>query len=88
LAEQAIEQYKHVLEMNSARDQESEQRPRASPTFTGNMKKFDEAKKYDHMASEIDPNDPEPYYSVGVIDWTQMLRAAHGGARPARHEAG
>lgn len=22
------------------------------------------------MASDLDPNDPEPYYSVGVIDWT------------------
>jgi hypothetical protein len=22
------------------------------------------------MAADIDPNDPEPYYSVGVIDWT------------------
>src|SRR5216683_849174 len=22
------------------------------------------------MASAVDPNDPEPYYSVGVIDWT------------------
>jgi hypothetical protein len=22
------------------------------------------------MAGDLDPNDPEPYYSVGVIDWT------------------
>jgi tetratricopeptide (TPR) repeat protein len=35
-----------------------------------NMKKFDDAKKYYRMASDLDPNDPEPYYSVGVIDWT------------------
>jgi tetratricopeptide (TPR) repeat protein len=35
-----------------------------------NMRKFDEAKKYYRMASAVDPNDPEPYYSVGVIDWT------------------
>jgi tetratricopeptide (TPR) repeat protein len=35
-----------------------------------NMKKFDDAKKYYRMASDVDPNDPEPYYSVGVIDWT------------------
>src|SRR5260370_32399543 len=33
------------------------------------MKKFDEAKKYTHMVSELDPNDPDPYYSIGVIDW-------------------
>ena len=35
------------------------------------MKKFDEAKKYNHMVSDIDPNDPDPYYSIGVIDWTE-----------------
>jgi tetratricopeptide (TPR) repeat protein len=34
------------------------------------MKKFDDAKKYYRMAADMDPNDPEPYYSVGVIDWT------------------
>jgi len=35
------------------------------------MKKFDEAKEYDLKAIEADPNDPENYYSVAVIDWTQ-----------------
>jgi tetratricopeptide (TPR) repeat protein len=34
-----------------------------------NMKKFDEAKKYNHIVSDLDPNDPDPYYSIGVIDW-------------------
>jgi len=34
------------------------------------MKKFDDSKKYYRMAGDLDPNDPEPYYSVGVIDWT------------------
>ena len=34
------------------------------------MKKCDDAKKYYRMAADLDPNDPEPYYSVGVIDWT------------------
>ena len=26
------------------------------------------------MASELDPNDPEPYYSIGVIDWTSCYQ--------------
>jgi tetratricopeptide (TPR) repeat protein len=38
------------------------------------MKKFDEAKKYYRKAVELDPNDPEAYYSVGVIDWTQAFQ--------------
>ncbi len=32
------------------------------------------AKDYYRKASELDPNDPEPYYSVAVIDWTQTYQ--------------
>jgi lipoic acid synthetase len=35
------------------------------------MKKFDDSKKYYHTASDLNPNDPENYYSIAVIDWTQ-----------------
>jgi tetratricopeptide (TPR) repeat protein len=35
-----------------------------------NMKKWDFAKTYYERASGLDPNDPEPYYSIGVIAWT------------------
>jgi tetratricopeptide (TPR) repeat protein len=38
------------------------------------MKKFDDAKTYYRKAGELDPNDPEVYYSVGVIDWTQSYQ--------------
>src|SRR5499427_6850615 len=38
------------------------------------MKKFDDAKTYYRKALEADPNDPEPYYSVAVIDWTQTYQ--------------
>ena len=37
-------------------------------------KKFEDAKTYYRKALEIDPNDPEPYYSVAVIDWTQSYQ--------------
>jgi hypothetical protein len=26
------------------------------------------------MAADLDPNDPEVYYSIGVIDWTQAYQ--------------
>jgi tetratricopeptide (TPR) repeat protein len=68
MAEQAIEQYKHVLEMNAARDQKVNAAKGIASLFY-NMKKFDEAKKYNHMVSDLDPKDPDPYYSIGVIDW-------------------
>jgi tetratricopeptide (TPR) repeat protein len=69
MAEQAIEQYKRVLDMNPARDQKVNAAKGIAYLYL-NMKKFDEAKKYYRLAADIDPNDPEPYYSVGVIDWT------------------
>ena len=69
MAEQAIEQYQKVLDMNAARDQKVNAAKGIAYCYL-NMKKFDEAKKYYRMAAEMDPDDPEPYYSVGVIDWT------------------
>ena len=69
MADQAIEQYKHVLDMNAARDQKVNAAKGIAYLYL-NMKKFDDAKKYYRMAADMDPNDPEPYYSVGVIDWT------------------
>jgi tetratricopeptide (TPR) repeat protein len=70
MAEQAIEQYQHVLDSpKPARDQRVNAAKGIAYLYL-NMKKFDEAKKYYRQASDVDPNDPEPYYSVGVIDWT------------------
>jgi tetratricopeptide (TPR) repeat protein len=69
MAEQAIEQYQKVLEMNAARDQKVNSAKGIAYLYL-NMKKFDDAKKYYRTAGDMDPNDPEPYYSVGVIDWT------------------
>ena len=38
-------------------------------------KKFEESKTYHEKHIELKPNDPEPYYWVGVIDWTLSFRA-------------
>src|ERR1700704_4990572 len=68
--EQAIEQYKQVLQVD----------PRNINSIKGiaylylQMKRFDLAKEYYKKASELDPNDPEPYYSIAVIDWTQTYQ--------------
>jgi tetratricopeptide (TPR) repeat protein len=69
MAEEAIKQYQSVLDMNPARDQKVNSAKGIAYLYL-NMKKFDDAKKYYRMAADLDPNDPEPYYSVGVIDWT------------------
>jgi len=38
------------------------------------MKQFEEAKTYYGRASEINPMDPEPFYSAAVIDWTMTYQ--------------
>src|SRR6266853_1325612 len=38
-------------------------------------KKFEESKAYHQKHIELRPNDPEPYYWIGVIDWTLAYRA-------------
>jgi tetratricopeptide (TPR) repeat protein len=37
-------------------------------------KKFEESKKYHQRHIELKPEDPEPYYWIGVIDWTLAFR--------------
>jgi tetratricopeptide (TPR) repeat protein len=38
------------------------------------MKKFDDSQEYYKKAIAADPNDPEAYYSVGVIDWSAAYK--------------
>jgi tetratricopeptide (TPR) repeat protein len=71
MADCAIDEYKKVLDSPDA--------PRATQVLSTkglaslyfNMKKFDDAKAFNKKAIQLDPNDPENYYSVAVIDWTQ-----------------
>jgi tetratricopeptide (TPR) repeat protein len=69
IAQQAIDEYQKVIDANPSRDQKVNSAKGIAYLYL-NEKKWDDAKKYYRMASELDPNDPEPYYSVGVIDWT------------------
>jgi tetratricopeptide (TPR) repeat protein len=39
------------------------------------MKDFDKAKEFQRKRIEIEPNNPEPYYWIGVIDWAQAFQA-------------
>ncbi|HLW80213.1 MAG TPA: tetratricopeptide repeat protein [Terriglobia bacterium] len=38
------------------------------------MRDFDKAKEYQRKRLEADPNNPEPYYWIGVIDWAVAQR--------------
>ena len=85
-AQQAIDEYQKVIDANPSRDQKVNSAKGIAYLYL-NEKKWDDAKKYYRMASELDPNDPEPYYSVGVIDWTacyqpRMEKRAELGMKP------
>src|SRR6202046_3182905 len=85
-AQQAIDEYQRVIDANPAREQKVNSAKGIAYLYL-NEKKWDDAKKYYRMASDLDPNDPEPYYSVGVIDWTacyqpRMEERAKLGMRP------
>ena len=38
------------------------------------MKRMDQAKEYYIKHIQLEPTNPEPYYSVAVIDWTQTYQ--------------
>jgi len=41
-----------------------------------NTQDFDQAKAYQRKVIEVDPNDAEAYYTIGVIDWTVSYKNA------------
>src|SRR5262249_2340879 len=69
-ANNAIEQYKSVLQ----HDPKNVNSVKGIAYLYLQMKKFEDAKSYYRKAIELDPNDPEAYYSVGVIDWTEAYQ--------------
>lgn len=72
-AQQAIEGYQEVLSDQPSR-QEQITSIKGMASLYMNMKKFDQSADYYKKAIEVDPNDPEAYYSVGVIDWTAAYK--------------
>jgi tetratricopeptide (TPR) repeat protein len=88
-AQNAIDEYSKVIDANPSREQKVNSAKGIAYLYL-NEKKWDQAKKYYRMASDLDPNDAEPYYSVGVIDWSQsyqprMEERAKLGMKPDEH---
>jgi len=88
-AQNAIDEYQKVIDANPSREQKVNSAKGIAYLYL-NEKKWDQAKKYYRMASELDPNDAEPYYSIGVIDWSEsyqprMEERAKMGMKPDEH---
>ena len=72
-AELAIEQYQSVLDAHPSRANKILALKGIASLYF-NMKKFDQAKEFNSKVLQEDPADPETYYSIGVIDWTQVYQ--------------
>lgn len=70
LATKAIDQYNQVLRL----DPLSMSALKGIAFLNLQLKHFDEARQSYKKAIQADPNDPETYYSVGVIDWSVAYR--------------
>lgn len=73
LARQAIDEFEKVLALDSdAAQQMSSLKGIASLYF--NMKQFEISKEYHRKVLGLDPEDPEPSFSIAVIDWTEAYQ--------------
>jgi tetratricopeptide (TPR) repeat protein len=77
LGEQAVSEFKEVLDkdpnnLNAIDGIGSILFQMAGTPYSPQM--FDESKKYHQMHIKTKPEDPEPYYWIGVIDWTLAFR--------------
>ncbi len=72
-AKSAIFQYQKVLDLNATNQQKINSAKGIAYVYL-NMKQWDESRKYYQIASDLDTNDPENYYSLGVIDWMQCYQ--------------
>ncbi len=76
--EQAIKEFKEILDIDqnnlSAIDGIGSLLFQMAGTPPVDTKGFEESKTYHQRHIQIKPDDPEPYYWIGVIDWTLAFR--------------
>ena len=80
LGTQAVNEFKEVLELEKEAKNVSAIDGIGSILFQMagtpyDPKKFEESKSYHQRHITLKPTDPEPYYWIGVIDWTLSFRA-------------
>jgi len=88
VAKEAIAAFEDVLKMDDGHTPASSTALASIAQIYYSMKKFDDAKKYNQRRIELEPNNPEPYYWIGVLDWaiafprTQGVRLNNNIAQP------
>lgn len=84
--EMAIQEFQKILDANPDKQQQIHSLKGIASLYF-NMKKMDKAAEYHRKVIALDPNDPEEYYSIAVIDWTDAYQEdqkarAGAGLRP------
>ena len=83
IAQQAIDAFQDVLKMDEPKTSASTTALASIAQIYYSMKDFDKAKEYNQDRIKLEPNNPEPYYWIGVLDWAvcfpnaQNLRRDH-----------
>jgi tetratricopeptide (TPR) repeat protein len=73
MAGQAVAQFEQVLTLNPSCDQQASSLKGIAYLYL-NMNQFERAKEYDEKVLEIESDDPETYFAIGVIDWTESYQ--------------
>ena len=73
MGQQAIAQFEQVLGLEPTGDQQVTALKGIAYLYL-NMRQFERAKEYDRKILELEPNDPETYYAIGVTDWTESYQ--------------
>lgn len=87
VAQQAIDAFQDVLRV----DPGNTSALASIASIYYNQKKFEEAKDYQQKWLKIEPNNPVPYYWIGVLDWavcfprSQKLRVDHNLSTPGKN---
>src|SRR5258707_12604962 len=74
---QAIQEFKEILDKDPKHLSAIDQTGSILFLMGGtpfDPKKFEESKTYHQKHIQLKPDDPEPYYWIGVIDWTLAFR--------------
>ena len=75
--QEAIQEYKQVLEKDSNNLSAIDGLASIEYQMAGqpfDAKKFEDSKQYHQRHIALRPTDPQPYYSIGVIDWALAYR--------------
>ena len=72
--ESAIREFKLVANADDARREYRLQAMKSVASLSLNMKRLDDAAAWYQRVIEADPSDPEAYFTLGVIRWTEAYR--------------